>query len=85
MRALLAGATLLLFCSGARAQLGFPGSMAPFTFNAPAAAAAGVDSNGSDASGANCYWESRGRGAGQYQCPSPASGAPKKPADASKK
>ncbi len=84
MRALLAGAALLVLCTGARAQLGVSGGIAPFTFNAPAAAA-GADSNGSGLNGANCYWEARGRGAGQYQCPTPSSAAPKKPTDASKK
>jgi hypothetical protein len=79
IRVFLAGFTVLALGSGAQAQFGIPGGIAPYSINAPAAAAAGRDG------GANCYWQSRGRGGGETQCPIPPPAAPNKPAEAGKK
>jgi hypothetical protein len=76
IRAFLAGLTVLALGSEAQAQFGVPGGIAPYTINDPAAAAAGT---------ANCYWESRGRGGGETQCPNRPLAAPNKPADKGKK
>src|ERR1700678_4215963 len=76
IRAFLAGLTVLALGSGAQAQFGVPGGIAPYALNDPAAAPAGT---------ANCYWESRGRGGGDTQCRNRPPAAPNKPAEAGKK
>jgi hypothetical protein len=81
IRAFLAGLTVLALGSGAQAQFGVPGGIAPYTINDPAAAAAGGYGGGS----ASCYWQSRGRGGGETQCPVRPPATPNKPAEAGKK
>jgi hypothetical protein len=81
IKAFLAGVTVLAFGSGAQAQFGVPGGIAPYTINDPAAAASGAYGAG----GGSCYWESRGRGGGETQCPTRPPAAPNKPAEAGKK
>ena len=76
IRAFLAGLTVLGLGSGAQAQFGVPGGIAPYAINDPAAAAAGT---------ARCYWESRGRGGGETECPNRPPAAPNKPAEPGKK
>ena len=75
IRAFLAGLTVLALGSGAQAQFGVPGGIAPYAINDPAAAASGT---------ANCYWQPRGRG-GETQCPNRLPAAPNKPAEPGKK
>jgi hypothetical protein len=61
--------------SVAFAQFFGPGGFAPYTFNAPAAAAGsrGVDTRTNDDVAAHCKTEMRGRGGAVYQCnPQPA-------------
>jgi hypothetical protein len=76
IRTFLACLTVLALDSAAKAQFGVPGGIAPYTINDPAAAAAGA---------ANCYWQPRGRGGGETQCPNRPSAAPNKPAEPGKK
>jgi hypothetical protein len=81
IRAFIAGMAVLALGSTAQAQFGIPGGIAPYTINDPAAAAAGRGGGW----GANCYWQPRGRGGGETQCPNAPSAAPNKPAEAGKK
>jgi len=55
-----------------------PGGIAPYAINSPAAAASG-------GGGADCYWQPKGRGGGQSECPTPSPTAPVKPPAAGKK
>ena len=66
--AFLAGLAVVAFGSSAQAQFGVPGGIPPFTI--PEAAAGAIT--------ADCYYQWKGRGGGQYQCPAPAAPAPPK-------
>jgi hypothetical protein len=76
----LAGLAVLALGSRAEAQFGVPGGIAPYAINNPAAAAGGYGGGRAD-----CYWQSRGRGGGQTECPIPPPAAPNKPTEAGKK
>ena len=68
--AFLAGLAAMASGSSAQAQFGVPGGIAPFTM--PGAAAGAIT--------ADCFYEWKGRGGRQYQCPTPMpSRPPKKP------
>ena len=78
--AFLLASTFWLFASSAFAQFMGAGGFAPYSFNAPAAAAGsrGVDTQNSDASAAHCKTEMRGRSGAVYQCNPPPSQTPNK-------
>src|SRR5271154_2196835 len=63
----IAGFAVVGFGSSAQAQFGVPGGIAPFS-NPGAAGALAAD----------CYYQWKGRGGGQLQCPAPAQPAPSK-------
>ena len=79
IKTLLLASTLTLFATSAFAQFLGPGGFAPYTFNAPAAAAGGrgVDTRTND-DAAHCRTEMRGRSGAVYQCdPQPGEAAKK--------
>ncbi|MFZ0208510.1 MAG: hypothetical protein WAL59_20800 [Roseiarcus sp.] len=72
--AFLAGLAVVAFGSSAKAQFGVPGGVPPFTM--PEAAAGAIT--------ADCYYEWKGRGGRQFQCPAPVAPTPAKKPEAKK-
>jgi hypothetical protein len=66
----LLASALSVFASAAFAQFLGPGGFAPYTFNAPAAAAGGrgVDTRVDDDIAGHCKTEMHGRSGAVYQC-----------------